>query len=215
MRSAALYRSLSNSVWFRFDCYVQHYFVSIRKTFIDIFVALTELRKKLLHTLCHEKTKNLFSHEKATQKFLCTKKQRKILFARGLSIQQLPALGCWNVTLLLLRLLRKKCEYHRTCCDYLVATACQDFSAWNERKKLQHFHQLVVNMVWDLWKSYARTFRCLAYPHSDDTHRNIPSLWRHPAESPNPSVFQYKLQDVLRHSRVRISLYHVTAASYC
>jgi len=29
-------------------------------------------------------------------------------------------------------------------------------------KRLQHFYQLVVNMVWDLWKSYARTFRCLA-----------------------------------------------------
>ena len=29
-------------------------------------------------------------------------------------------------------------------------------------KKLQQFYQLVVNMVWDLWKSYARTFRCLA-----------------------------------------------------
>ena len=56
----------------------------------------------------------------------------------------------------------EKCEYHRTCCDYLVVAACQDGSAWNERKKLQHFYQLVVNMVWDLWKSYARTFRCLA-----------------------------------------------------
>jgi len=30
------------------------------------------------------------------------------------------------------------------------------------RGKLQHFYQLVINMVWDLWKSYARTFRCLA-----------------------------------------------------
>jgi len=29
-------------------------------------------------------------------------------------------------------------------------------------KKLQHFYQLAVNMVWDLWKSYSRTFRCLA-----------------------------------------------------
>jgi len=27
-------------------------------------------------------------------------------------------------------------------------------------KKLQHFYQLIVNMVWDLWKSYSRTFRC-------------------------------------------------------
>jgi len=90
------------------------------------------------------------------------KKQGKILLARGLSIQQLSALGRWNVTLLLLLLLRKKCEYHRTCCDYLVATACQDFSAWNERKKLQQFHQLALIMFWDFWKSYARTFRRLA-----------------------------------------------------
>jgi len=29
-------------------------------------------------------------------------------------------------------------------------------------KKLQHFYQPVLNMVWDFWKSYARTFRCLA-----------------------------------------------------
>ena len=29
-------------------------------------------------------------------------------------------------------------------------------------EKLQHFYQLVLNMVWDLWRSYARTFRCLA-----------------------------------------------------
>jgi len=28
-------------------------------------------------------------------------------------------------------------------------------------KKLQHFYQLVINIVWDLWKSYAHTFRCL------------------------------------------------------
>jgi len=63
--------------------------------------------------------------------------------------------------MLLLLLLQKKCEYHRSCCDYLVAAACQDGSAWNERKKL-HFYQLVIYMVWDLWISYARTFRCLA-----------------------------------------------------
>ena len=162
MHSAVLSRSLNNSIWFRFDWNVQYYFVSIRKAFIDIFIALTEFRQKLLHTLYHKKTRKiLFSHEKATQNFLCTKKTTQNLFARGLSIRQLPALGCWNVTLLLLLLLQKKCEYHRTC-DCLVATACQDFSAWNERKKLQHFHQLVLNMFWDLWKSYARTFRCLA-----------------------------------------------------
>jgi len=46
--------------------------------------------------LYHKKTRKiLFSHEKATKNFLCTKKQRKILLARGLSIRQLPALGCW------------------------------------------------------------------------------------------------------------------------
>ena len=44
---------------------------------------------------------------------------------------------------------------------YLLATACQDGRAWNERKKLQHVYQLVLNMFWDLCKSYARTFRCL------------------------------------------------------
>jgi len=60
-------------------------------------------------------------------------------------------------------LLQKKCEYHRTCCDYLVAAACHDRILHETREKnLQHFYQLVVNMVWDLWKSYARTFRCLA-----------------------------------------------------
>jgi len=37
--------------------------------------------------------KILFSHEKATQNFLCTKKNNaKFLFARGLSIRQLLAL---------------------------------------------------------------------------------------------------------------------------
>jgi len=163
MRSAVLCRSLNNSGWFRFDWNVQLYFVSIRKTFIDIFVALTELRKKkLLHTLYHKKTcKILFSHEKAT--FFAQKKQRTILLATRPEHSTIASSWIWNVTLLLLLLLlQKKCEYHRTCCDYLVAAACQDCSAWNERKKLQHFYQRVVNMVWDLWKSYARTFRCLA-----------------------------------------------------
>ena len=92
--------------------------------------------------------------------FFAPKKQCKILPACGLSIRQLAALGCWSVTLLLL-LLQKICEYYRTCCDYLVATACQDVSAWNERKKVQYFYQLVVKLVRDLWKSNARTFSCL------------------------------------------------------
>jgi len=54
-----------------------------------MFVAPTELRKKLLHT-----TQKILSHGKATQNFICTKNQRKILLARGLSIRQLSALGC-------------------------------------------------------------------------------------------------------------------------
>jgi len=76
MRSALLCRSLNNSVWFRFDWNVQHYFISIRKTFIDIFVALTELRNKNYYTHCttNKTRKILFSHEKVTQNFLCTKK---------------------------------------------------------------------------------------------------------------------------------------------
>jgi len=45
---------------------------------------------------------NFIFVQKATQNFLCTKKQRKILFAHGLSIWQLSALGCRKVTLLLL-----------------------------------------------------------------------------------------------------------------
>jgi len=44
---------------------------------MDIFVALTEFRKKIYstHTLYHKKTRKiLFSHEKATENFVCTKK---------------------------------------------------------------------------------------------------------------------------------------------
>jgi len=143
MCSAVLCRSLNNSVWVRFDWNVQHYFVSIRKTFIDICVALTELQKKkiITHIAPQKNTQSFIFAWKSHTKFsLHKKKQRKILLARGLSIRQLPALGCWNVTLLLfMLLLQKKCEYHRTCCDYVVAAACQDCSAWNERKKTQTF----------------------------------------------------------------------------
>jgi len=63
--------------------------------------------------------------KKPQQIFFAQKKQRKILLVPGLSIQQLPALGYWKVMLLLL-LLQKKCEYHKTCCDYRVAAACQN-----------------------------------------------------------------------------------------
>ena len=41
--------------------------------------------------------------------------------------------------LLLWLLMQKKCECHRTCCDYLVVAACQDCIAWNERKKTPTF----------------------------------------------------------------------------
>jgi len=75
MRSAVLCRSLNNSVWFRFDWNVQHYFVSIRKTFIDIFVALTELRKKNYYTHCTTRNmKNFIFAWKSRTKFSCTKK---------------------------------------------------------------------------------------------------------------------------------------------
>ena len=78
MRSAVLCRSLNISIWFRFDWNVQHYFVSIRKTFIDIFVALTEQQKKLLHTFYHKKTqKILFSHEKPHKIFFAQNNNSK------------------------------------------------------------------------------------------------------------------------------------------
>ena len=62
---------------------------------MDVFVPLPELRRKIItHVVQRKNTQIFFSHEKATQNFLCTKKQRKILLARGLSIRQLSALGC-------------------------------------------------------------------------------------------------------------------------
>jgi len=73
----------------------------MRKTFIDIFLALTELQKKNYYTHCRmKKPHKIF--------FVQKKKQCKIVFARGLSIRLLSALGCWKVTVLLL-LLQKKC----------------------------------------------------------------------------------------------------------
>jgi len=44
------------------------------KTFIDVFVALTELRKKLLHTLYNEKTHKIFFRKE---------KSHKIFFAQN------------------------------------------------------------------------------------------------------------------------------------
>jgi len=82
MRSAVLCRSLNNSVWFRLDWNVQHYFVSLRKTFIDIFVALSDLRKKNYYTHSTTKKHAIFFawkshtkfclHKKTTQNFTCT-----------------------------------------------------------------------------------------------------------------------------------------------
>ena len=80
-----------------------------------------------------EKTRKSLFSQKATQILVCTRKQRKLLFARRFSIRQLSAFGCWNVTLMLL-FMQNKFEYHKTCCHDLVAAACQDGSAWNERK---------------------------------------------------------------------------------
>ena len=97
----------------------------------------------------HCTTKNTQSFHFAWN-FVCTKKQGKILLARGLSIQQLSALGRWKVTILLLLYLWKKCEYHRTCCDYLVAAACQDGSAWNERMKIPTFSSAGPKYVFEI-----------------------------------------------------------------
>ena len=98
-------------------------------------------------------------HKKTTQNFTCT-------WAEHSTIIRSWMLKC-NASAVVVA--AEKCEYHWRCCDYLVAAACQVGSAWNERKKLQHFYQLVVNMVWDLWKSYASTFWCLALLRRDRT----------------------------------------------
>ena len=138
MRSAVLCRSLNNSIWFRFDWNVQHYFVSIRKTFTDVFVALTELRKKITTHFVPQKTrKKLFSHEKATQNLLSLHKKTTQNFTctwpEHSTIVSSWMLKC-NASAVVV-VVAEKCEYHRTCCDYLVVAACQDCSAWNERKK--------------------------------------------------------------------------------
>ena len=100
-----------------------------------------------------KKPHKIFFAQKTTQNFACTLAEHSTIISSWM-------LKCNASTVVVV--VAEKCEYHRTCCDYLVAAACQNGSAWNERKKLQHFYQLVVNMVWDLWKSYARTFVCLA-----------------------------------------------------
>ena len=127
-----------------------------------LLVALTELRKNVITYIVPRKNtqkfifawkihKNLGLHKKTTQNFTC-------MWPEHSAIVSSWTLKC-NASAVVVA---ETCEYHRTCCDYLVASACQDGSAWNQRKKLQHFHQLVLNMFWESWKSYARTFRCLA-----------------------------------------------------
>ena len=162
MRSAVLCRSLNNSVWFRFNKNVQHFRFDTWNLHRCFRCTNWTTKKKLLHTLYNERTHNFFFawkshtifplHKKTTQNCTCTWAEHSTIISSWM-------LKC-NASAVVV--VAEKCEYHRTCCDYLVAVACQNGSAWNERKKLQHFYQLVVNMVWDLWKNYARTFRCLA-----------------------------------------------------
>jgi len=62
---------------------LQHYFVSVPKTFVNTFVAQTEPRKDLLHKFYYEKTTQhcvIFAHEKATQNFNGTNKNAKFYF---------------------------------------------------------------------------------------------------------------------------------------
>jgi len=60
---------------------------------MDVFVALTELWKRIItHIVQQKNTQNFFFKWKSHTKFFFTKNQRKILLARGLSIRQLSAL---------------------------------------------------------------------------------------------------------------------------
>ena len=185
MRSAVLCQLLNNSVWFRFDSNVQHYFVSIRETFIDIFVASTELRKIIIaHIVPQKNTKNcIFAWKTDTKLSLHKKKQRKILLARVLSIRQLPTLGCWDVTpLLLWFLLQKKYEYHRICCEYLAVAACQDCRAWNERKKPPTF--LPTGRKYGLWFvekwcTHVQVLGVVAMVKNEWQGCNVSYRWKH------------------------------------
>jgi len=119
--------------------------------------------KIFLHTLYHEKTRKVsFSHEKATQNFVCTKKQRNVFTCTWPEHSTIVSSWTLKCNASAVVVVAEKMWISQTCCDYLVAAACEDGSAWNERKKLPHFYQLVVTMAWDLWKSYARTFGRLA-----------------------------------------------------
>ena len=78
----------------------------------------------------HEKTRKiLFSHEKATQNFYLHKKTMQNFICTW--PEHLTIVSSWmlksNASAVVV--VAEKCEYHRTCCDYLVVAACQDGSA--------------------------------------------------------------------------------------
>jgi len=64
--------------------------------------------------------KIFFSQKTTAQNFTCT-------WAEHSTIASSCMLKC-NASAVVV-VVAKKCEYHRTCCDYLVAAACQDGSA--------------------------------------------------------------------------------------
>ena len=91
---------------------------------------------KLLRTLYNEKTRKIFFRMKKPHKiFFAQKNNAKFYLHVGWAFENYQLLDAG----MLLLLLQKKCENHRACCDYLVAAACQDGSAWNERKKAKTF----------------------------------------------------------------------------
>jgi len=66
-------------------------------------------------------------HKKTTQNFICTWPEH------------LTIVSSWMPKSNATAVVVEKCEYHRTCCDYLAAAACQDGRAWNKRKKTTTF----------------------------------------------------------------------------
>jgi len=60
----------------------------------------------------------IFFAQKTTQNFTCSWAEHSTIISSWM-------LKC-NVSAVVVA---EKCEYHRTCCDYLVAAACQDGSA--------------------------------------------------------------------------------------
>ena len=75
-------------------------------------------------------------------------------------------------------LLQKKCEYYRTCCDCLVAAACQDGSAWNKRKKLQQGSHAVLEVMKKHWisKSVLKTLK--KYWNGPNNALGIEKVWK-------------------------------------